>query len=134
MGDSLTDIETGDDIRLLVNTFYDRVKQDPVIGYIFSEIIGEDWSHHLPVMYMFWETILLAKPGYMGNPIGKHIEIDRRIALEQEHYDRWLTLWSSTLDTLFAGSRAEEAKKRAGLMIELIRTKVLASRTGNNIA
>lgn len=130
---SLTDIENRADIELLVNTFYDSVKQDETIGYIFKDIIGDDWSHHLPVMYMFWETILLAKPGYMGNPIGKHIEIDRRIPLQQEHYDSWISLWDATVDKLFAGDVAEEAKKRAKLMIELIKTKVTAARSGKAI-
>jgi hemoglobin len=129
----LTDVQTRVDVELLVNTFYDRVKADEVIGYIFNEIIGQDWSHHLPVMYMFWETILLQKPGYMGNPVGKHIEIDRRIALKQEHFDRWLQLWHQTVDDLFSGTIAEEAKKRAGLMIELIKMKVDMARNNKTI-
>lgn len=133
MDNVLTDVATRMDIELLVNSFYDKVRQDGVLGYIFGEIIGEDWSHHLPVMYMFWEMVLLNKQGYMGNPIGKHIEVDRRIRLEQWHYNRWLELWRETTDSLFAGPVAEEAKKRAGLMMELIKTKVENARNPNFI-
>ncbi len=131
--EQITDVETRKDIELLVDTFYNRVKQDDAIGHIFHKIIGEDWSHHLPVMYMFWETVLLQKPGYTGNPIGKHIDVDRRVTLNDEHYERWLTLWHQTVNDLFAGPVAEEAKKRAGLMIDLIRMKVEMARNRNSI-
>lgn len=70
------DITTRADIETLVNSFYDKVKKDEVIGYIFSENIGMDWSHHLPRMYSFWALILLEEPGYTGNTISKHIELE----------------------------------------------------------
>src|SRR5437879_3670770 len=105
-----TDIITSEDIRLLVNNFYDRVKKDGMIGFIFNDIIGDDWSHHLPVMYQFWETILLGKPGYIGNPVKKHIDIDKSIPLREKHYKRWLESWNDTVDNLFTGPVAEEAK------------------------
>jgi hemoglobin len=121
------------DIELLVNTFYDKVRKDPVIGHIFNHIIGDDWSHHLPVMYQFWETVILNKPGYVGNPVGKHIEVDRKIPLNESHYQRWLELWKDTVDSLFEGEKAEEIKKRAVLMMQLIDFKVTAARKGNSL-
>ncbi|MCB9047568.1 MAG: group III truncated hemoglobin [Chitinophagales bacterium] len=126
------DIQTREEIVLLVNTFYDRVKADDTIGYIFHEIIGEDWSHHLPVMYSFWETVLFGKAGYMGNPVGKHIELDRRIPLTEQHYERWLKLWTETVDDMFAGETANEAKKKAATMLQLISMKVNMARERGN--
>jgi|SRR6185437_177275 len=128
-----TDIQDRDNIEQLVNSFYDKVKKDDTIGYIFMNIIGENWSHHLPIMYQFWETILLSVPGYTGNPVKKHVEIDRKITLEDKHYERWLYLWTETVDKLFSGPIAEEAKKRAKLMMDLIRYKVLWAREGKPI-
>jgi len=127
------DILDREDIVLLVDTFYDRVKQDEVIGYIFKRIIGADWSHHLPIMYQFWETILLNKPGYSGNPIKKHIEVDKQEPLQAAHYDRWLTLWRETTDELFEGPNAEDVKNRAFLMMNLIKMKVEWARLGKSI-
>lgn len=127
------DIETSKDIEVLVNTFYEDVKKDEVIGHIFHNIIGEDWSHHLPVMYRFWDMVLLGKQGYSGNPVRKHVDVDRRVTLNDEHYTRWLQLWSATVDGLFAGERAEEAKKRAVLMMQLISMKVQAARDNKSI-
>ncbi len=127
------DIHNRQDVELLVNTFYNKVKYDDTIGYIFDEIIGADWSHHLPVMYSFWETVLFGKAGYAGNPVRKHVEIDKKIPLLQEHYDRWLLLWTETVDKLFAGSTADDAKKKASTMLQLISMKVAMSRDSKSI-
>lgn len=129
----IQDITNRQDIEQLVNTFYDKVKADTTIGHIFQTIIGDDWSHHLPVMYSFWETVLLGKAGYVGNPIKKHIDFDKQIPLEKAHYDRWQALWNETVDTLFAGPIADDAKYKAGNMVNLISMKVVMARDGKSI-
>ena len=127
------DITTRQDIELLVNTFYDKVKKDDTIGFIFNQVIGEDWSHHLPIMYSFWETVLLQKAGYTGNPVKKHIDIDKQIPLQDAHYQRWVSLWNETVDTLFEGANADEIKNRASLMMNLISIKIQMARQGKTI-
>lgn len=129
----MQDIGDSNDIRLLVDAFYDQVKKDDVIGHIFHKIIGEDWSHHLPVMYSFWEMVLLGNHGYSGNPVRKHVDVDRQVPLSEEHYKRWLQLWEATTDSLFAGEKADEAKKRAAIMMQLISMKVQAARDDKSI-
>lgn len=128
-----SDIQNRTDIESLVNTFYDKVKADDTIGYIFHKIIGEDWSHHLPIMYSFWEMVLMNKQGYKGNPVKKHIEVDQQVPLEDAHYKRWLQLWEATVDDMYKGDTADEAKKRAGLMMHLIKMKVEMARTGKTL-
>lgn len=127
---AMNDISTREDIEKLVNTFYDRVKTDGTIGFIFHQIVGEDWSHHLPVMYSFWETVLLAVPGYMGNPVKKHIDLDNRIRLEPQHFARWLQLWEATVDELFAGEIADMAKSKGMMLLNMIKMKVEMARGG----
>lgn len=127
------DIATREDIENLVNTFYDRVKIDNTIGLIFHQMIGQDWSHHLPIMYSFWSMVLLETGGYTGNPVKKHIEIDKRYQLTQEHFTRWMELWNDTVDNLYQGPKADEAKKRALLMKDLISMKVQWAREGKTI-
>lgn len=129
----MADIANERDIELLVNTFYEQVRKDDVIGFIFNTIIGEDWSKHLPIMYQFWGTILLNKLGYKGNVINKHIELDKKIPLNTEHYERWGSLWQTTVDCLYSGPKADEAKNRAALMLNLIQMKVDWSRLPNSI-
>lgn len=129
----MVDLKNTDDIQLLVNTFYDKVKADEVIGHIFQEIIGADWSAHLPIMYRFWSTVLLNEGAYRGNPIKKHIDLDKQIPLEPAHYERWLQLWARTVDELFAGEVANEAKSKAQNMVHLIDMKVKMARSGKSI-
>ena len=43
------DIENRGDIILLINTFYEKVKRDEVIGYIFNDVAKVNWEKHLPV-------------------------------------------------------------------------------------
>jgi len=126
----MKDIENIEDITLLVNTFYDKVKEDKVIGYIFNQTIGEDWTHHLPVMYNFWSMVLFSAPGYVGSPVKKHVDLDKKTALNKVHFDHWLILWEDTTDSLFAGEIAEMAKNKAALMANLINMKVEMSRLG----
>lgn len=129
----MNDVSSQEDIQLLVNNFYDKVKQDDVIGFIFNTIIGSDWSYHLPVMYSFWGTVLLNEEGYKGNVMGKHLALDKQIPLEQAHYDRWIQLWEETVDSLFTGNVANTAKEKARLMIQLIAVKVNLARDGKSI-
>lgn len=107
------DIATREDIQLLINTFYEKVKADPVIGYIFNDIARVDWPKHLPVMYDFWEFLLLNGKNYGGNPIQKHFDLHDKHPLTAEHFDRWLALFLGTADELFSGPVADEAKNRA---------------------
>ena len=52
------DIETGEDIRMLVDAFYKKVVKDPLIVFVFTDIVRVNWENHLPIMYSFWENIL----------------------------------------------------------------------------
>jgi len=127
------DITNKTDIEVLVNFFYDKVKKDDKIGFIFHKIIGTDWSHHLPVMYDFWNMVLFSKPGYGGNPTRVHVDLDKKIQLQKEHFDRWLQLWNETIDNLYEGEIANEAKNRGMLMANLISIKVEMGRDGKLI-
>lgn len=127
------DIETSVDVRHLVDSFYARVRQDETLGPVFNGIIGDDWSHHLPILYGFWEMVLLGAGGYTGQVIAKHIAVHQRMPLNEAHFSRWLALWEETLNQTFSGPRAEEARKRARLMMDLIRLKLGAYKSGSTL-
>jgi len=120
----MKDIETRNDIELLVNSFYDKVKADKTIGYIFNDVAAVDWILHLPKMYSFWETVLLGKMSFKGNPMVKHIQLSKKTEMSKKHFDHWLKLWNTTIDEHFEGTTATEAKQRgkniAGLMLHKI--------------
>ncbi len=117
----MTDILSESDIKLLVDEFYKKVVVDPVIGFIFNDVVKLSWEKHIPVMYAFWSSFLLGTNTYTGNPMSKHIELDKKVALTKIHFDRWLELWEGTVNENFKGVNADEAKTRAkhiaGLML-----------------
>jgi hemoglobin len=111
--DEKLDIQTRSDVELLVNSFYKKVEKDELISHFFNEVVVLDWSKHIPVMYDFWESILLDKHNYKGNPMPAHVSLNEKSPMKKEHFDRWIQLFSSTIDELFTGEKAELAKTRA---------------------
>ena len=114
------DILTLDDIKLLVNTFYDKVREDTLIGPIFNERIQNRWPEHLAKMYTFWQTVLLGDHTYYGSPFPPHAQLP----VEGQHFQRWLFLFSQTLSELFTGEKAKEAMWRADKMAEMFQYKI----------
>ena len=103
------DIETSEDIKTLVDRFYDKVKRDELLAPIFNEVAKVDWATHLPAMYRFWETLLLGAKSYGGAPFPKHAVLP----IQQEHFERWVALFVETVNENFEGSKSAEAKERA---------------------
>jgi len=109
----LPDITTRADVENLVNTFYDKVRDDATIGVIFNEIADVNWGTHLPKMYDFWEGILFGTGNYRGRPMPPHFKLNETYPFRPEYFDAWLTLFYTTVDELFKGEKAAEAKMRA---------------------
>jgi hemoglobin len=107
------DIEDRADCEDLVRAFYGRALEDPLIGWLFTDIAKLDVEAHVPVIAAFWETILLGAQTYAGGAFRPHAELHMRAPLRRAHFERWLVLWRSTVDELFAGERAELAKAHA---------------------
>jgi len=103
------DITTAEDIRTLVDSFYDKVTRDELLGPIFNDVAGVNWETHLPTMYRFWESMLLEAGTYQGAPFPKHAVLP----VQKEHFARWLALFAGTVDQHFSGPKAREAKGRA---------------------
>jgi hemoglobin len=114
------DITSINDIRPLVDTFYEKVKKDRLIGPIFIGAIRDQWPAHLERMYRFWQTVLLEEHTYYGSPFAPHA----RMPLEKKHFETWLGLWRGTVDELFEGPKATEAKWRAEKMAEMFLAKI----------
>ncbi len=107
------DIATRADCERLVRAFYGRALEDPVIGWIFVDVARLDLEAHVPVIASFWETILLGAGTYRGGAFAPHAALHRQVGLRAGHFARWLALWHATVDELFAGPRAEQAKAHA---------------------
>lgn len=109
-----------DDIKLLVDSFYESVRTDELLKDIFNDKIQDRWPEHLEKMYRFWQTILLEEHTYFGSPFAPHA----KLPIAHEHFERWLKLFCETIDAQFSGSKAEEAKWRAEKMAEMFQHKI----------
>ena len=119
------DITTKADIELFINTFYDKVRKDHLLGPVFTNITPVNWIKFLPKMYRFWEsTLLFDFKAYSRKPTDMHLELNSKIPIEQAHYNRWLTIWNETIDTLFEGPIAAKAKRCGKSIAELMAHKI----------
>lgn len=114
------DIKSLNDIKLVVDEFYGKVKADPLLSPIFNAVIQNKWPEHLEKMYRFWQTVLLEEQTYFGGPFPPHA----KLPVNQAHFDRWLDLWAAVIDEHFSGEKAEETKWRAGKMATLFLSKI----------
>ena len=119
------DIKTRADIKLLVLTFYDKVKPDPLIGPIFTSVFKVNWEKHLPTMFDFWDNALFYSGSYVGNPMESHKRLHKIYPLTEDHFNRWVALFMQTVDELFEGDKALLAKQRALSIATVMKIKIL---------
>lgn len=105
----------------LVRRFYQAVLQDGLLGPIF-EGMELDWGVHLPKMVDFWSDRVFGTNEYRGNAVGAHQPVLDRFGFGDAELDRWLELWTETVEELFTGEGAERAVERAHLAAAGIRT------------
>lgn len=114
------EILTIEDIKKLVDVFYGKVRANNLLAPVFDERIQDRWPLHLEKMYSFWQTLLLGEQTYFGAPFPPHAGLP----VEHEHFVQWMQLFTETVDELFIGEKAEEAKWRAGKMAEMFEYKI----------
>jgi hemoglobin len=120
MTDIKKDIQTIEDVKLMVHTFYSNVQKDQLLGPIFEERLKNKWNEHLEKMVRFWETILLGQHTYHGAPFPPHAIMP----INETHFVAWTALFSNTVNHLFAGPIATEAKNRGALMAAIFNSKL----------
>ena len=123
------DIKTREDVHLLVSSFYDKVREDDFLGPFFNEAIS-DWDKHIDHLTDFWESSLFLRTKFSGDPLEKHIEVDEHNnnSISEMHFGVWLNLWYATIEELFDGDFAENAKRRARKMGTFIYLKIFEAR------
>lgn len=117
-------LESREDIKLLVNSFYAKVVKDETIGFFFKDVVNVNWDKHLPKMYTFWETILFGQMSYKGNPMQVHFPINEIKAMEKHHFAKWLELWKQTIEENFEGENASSAITKSENIANLMAYKM----------
>lgn len=109
----MQDIQTRADLEQLLWAFYGKLLQDPAISYIFTDVAKINLEEHMPSLTDFWEQALLQRNGYRKNVMQIHLDLNAQERLTQEHFSIWLNYFNETVDEMFAGQNAENAKTRA---------------------
>jgi len=118
------DISNRDDIKKLVNAFYEQLLDDPDLAPFFTKVSKIVLSKHLPIIYDFWESVLFQAGKYKRNTLDMHLELHTLSPLKKIHFDRWLALFYETTDQLFEGEKAKQAKDRALSIATIIKMKI----------
>lgn len=124
MGAVKKDIASAEDVKRLIDSFYKKIIPDPEMGFIFTDVAKISWDLHIPIMYSFWNSILLGEDSYKGNPMITHLELNDKVKLTNEHFKRWLQLWEETIHELFIGEKAKEAIIRAKNIAAVMQNKI----------
>lgn len=104
-----TDLTDRADVEALLRRFYGRVLVDEVLADAFATLRG-GLDAHIPVMADFWETMLFRAGLYQRSALTVHREVHHRTPLSSVHFVRWLTTWTDTVDAMYRGPVAEQAK------------------------
>jgi hemoglobin len=70
--------------------------------------------------------VLFGTGRYTGNPMAAHVRLTAFTDMRVERFERWLALFEGTVDELFAGEKAEQIKRAAGDMANVIHARVNA--------
>lgn len=119
------DITGREEIKLLVDSFYEKVRRDEEIGFLFNDVAKVNWQHHLPRMYDFWENIIFQTGGFTGNPMIAHATLHKKSPLTAAHFGQWQKLFVATVDELFEGDNAELTKQRAISIATVMQLKII---------
>ncbi|MBL4727037.1 MAG: group III truncated hemoglobin [Rhizobiaceae bacterium] len=82
-------------ISRLVDTFYDRIRDDETLGPIFLDNVS-NWDVHMPKMKDFWSSVALHSSRYSGRPVPAHVKLLKDV--EPRHFELWLALFEKTLE------------------------------------
>lgn len=129
---TMRDIESRVDLEFLIFEFYKKVRADELLGPFFNSTFTseEAWSHHYPILIDFWEQNLFGKQVFQGNPTMAHHGVDKRFhfGITKEHFDRWVDLWITNVDSLFVGEKVEFSKTKLSRLRVGMYEKVLQTR------
>jgi hemoglobin len=102
-----------DEIRRVVEDFYERARADAMLGPIFEANVA-DWTHHLAKMVDFWSSALRGTERYRVTPLVAHTALP----LTAELFSRWLQLFRRSTEAFASAECRERANSLAHQIAE----------------
>lgn len=127
MTGDVADLCTRADVHDLVVAFYREIVFDELLGPVFEDVAEVDWAVHLPKLVDYWCQVLLHEAPYDGALMAAHHEVHRREPFRVEHFDRWFSLWTTSVDSKWHGPIAQHAKLHAARTAGLISRRLCAT-------
>jgi len=122
------DINTREDIFLLISQFYHKLLNEVTLKHFFEEIVQEQkLDQHIEIIVDFWEDILLNTVKYGRNAMKPHLELNQKHRFKTQHFETWLSHFNTTIDSNFEGKNVELAKTRALSIATVMRIKMHGS-------
>jgi hemoglobin len=122
---------TEESLKRLVDSFYDRVRRDPLIGPVFNAAIA-DWPDHLAKLQAFWSSVMLTSGRYKGRPLPAHIK--HADSISSESFERWLAIWRETTSEYFDAQSASALQDKAGRIAESLALGIAFHRDRASVA
>ncbi|KGE04985.1 group III truncated hemoglobin [Pseudohaliea rubra] len=108
------DLDSPEQIAAFVDRFYARLLADPALRPIFIDAAAIDLPTHLPRIRAYWRKMLLGeRGGYQRHTMNIHRAVHARRPFSAADFERWLALFTETLDSYYAGPVAERARRLA---------------------
>ncbi|MFX3626893.1 group III truncated hemoglobin [Campylobacter sp. LH-2024] len=92
---------TQENIKMLMEIFYEKIRRDEKLGPIFNNAIGtsnQHWEEHKIKIGNFWSGILLGQGSYNGQPLKKHLDLPH---FPEEFFEIWLKLFEESLNKIY---------------------------------
>jgi hemoglobin len=118
------DIESREDLLLLVTKFYEKLLNNKSISYLFTDVAKINLEHHLQVLVDFWDSVLFQSDTYRKNAMQPHIDLHRQSPIQKHHFEIWLSYFKETVDELFEGDKAFLAKEKATSIATVMQIKM----------
>jgi hemoglobin len=120
----MKDIQTAEEIHLVVDEFYKKLLADEKIRYIFTDVVKIKLEEHLPILVTFWSQAILGTGGYVNNLTQIHLDINAKSYLSKELFEIWLGHFEAAINENFEGFNCERMKNQAHNLSTIMQIKI----------
>jgi hemoglobin len=120
----MKDIQTAEEIHLVVDEFYKKLLADEKISYIFTDVVKIKLEEHLPILVTFWSQAILGTGGYVNNLTQIHLDINAKSYLSKELFEIWLGHFEASINENFEGFNCERMKNQAHNLSTIMQIKI----------
>lgn len=123
----MNDVQTQNDLYIIVDEFYKKLFADERISYIFTEVIPihENLEEHLQTLVTFWSQAILGTGGYFKNLTQIHLDVNVKSHLSKELFEIWLFHFEAAINENFKGFNCERMKNMAHNLSTIMQIKIV---------